>query len=74
MLARCRKEDVRNETTYAALKFLEERAKVKWPFEQFRKALEQDGGSESWQVEGRWQVLNASLNAIKLAIRRGIYV
>jgi len=50
------------------LQFLEMRAKEKWPFEQFRKSLESDG-SEGWQSEGRYQVLNASLNGIKLAVK-----
>ncbi len=68
VLARCRKEDVRDEATYAARKFLEERRKVKWPFEQFRKAIERDGGSEPWEVEGRRQVLNASLNGVRRAV------
>jgi len=31
--------------------------------------LFQKGGSEGWQIEGRWQNLNASLNGIKLAVQ-----
>jgi hypothetical protein len=49
--------------------FLELRADQKWPFEQFRKALE-DPGMEGTKPEARWQMLNASLNAIKRAVRR----
>jgi len=64
---RCRHEDVRSVALEAALQFLEMRADRKWPFEQFRQALESDG-SEGWQVEGRYQMLNASLNGIKLAV------
>jgi hypothetical protein len=54
----------------AALSFLELRADEKWPFEQFRKALE-DPGMEGTKPEARWQMLNASLNAIKRAVHRG---
>jgi len=67
---RCRGEDVRYGTGIsAALSFLELRAEEKWPFEQFRKALE-DPGMEGTKPKARWQVLNASLNAIKRAVRR----
>jgi len=58
-LDRCRKEDVRTPDVFAALDFLELRAVQKWPFEQFRRAL------DSTDREGRWQMLNASLNGIK---------
>jgi hypothetical protein len=51
------------------LGFLERCADEKWPFEQFRKALE-DCGVEEPKPEARWQMLNASLNAIKRAVRR----
>ncbi len=67
---RCRTEDVRyGAGIFAALYFLELRADEKWPFEQFRKALE-DPGMEGTKPEARWQMLNASLNAIKRAARR----
>ena len=66
---RCRTEDVRyGAGIIAALYFLELRAEEKWPFEQFRKALE-DPGMEGPKSEARWQMLNASLNAIKRAVR-----
>lgn len=42
----------------------------KWPFERFRKALE-DPGMDGTKPEARWQILNASLNAIKRAVRPG---
>jgi len=67
-LARCRNEDMRMPQVYAALKFLEQHADRKWFFDQFRKALENDG-SEGWQAEGRYQTLNTSLNGIKLAMK-----
>jgi hypothetical protein len=68
---RCREEDVRYGTgVSAALSFLELRADEKWPFEQFRKALE-DPGMEGTKPEARWQLLHASLNGIKRAVRRG---
>jgi hypothetical protein len=41
----------------------------KWPFEQFREALE-DPGMDGTKPEARWQVLNTSLDEIKRAIRR----
>jgi hypothetical protein len=66
-LERCRVEDMRTPDVSAALDFLAARATVKWPFEQFRDSLK-DTGSDLWEVEGRWQVLNASLNGIKLAL------
>jgi len=69
-VSRCRQEDVRYGTgLYAALSFLEMKADEKWPFEQFRKALE-DPGMDGTKPEARWQVLNASLNGIKRVIRR----
>jgi hypothetical protein len=65
---RCRDEDVRHGTgVSAALSFLELRADEKSPFEQFRKAIE-DPGMEGTKQEARWQVLKASLNAIKRAV------
>ena len=59
-LDRCRKQDMRTPDVFAALDFLQARANQKWPFEQFRRGL------ESRDAERRWQVLNASLNGIKL--------
>jgi hypothetical protein len=68
---RCREEDVRYGTGIsAALSFLELRADEQWPFEQFRKALE-DFSTDGVKAEARWQVLNASLNGIKRAVGRG---
>jgi hypothetical protein len=61
-LQRSRKEDMRTAEVYAALDFLAARTSVKWPFDQFRTALDYPDD------EGRWQNLNASLNGIKLAI------
>lgn len=69
-LDRCRKEDVRYTMGIEApLSFLEPYATEKWPFEQVCKALE-DFDAHPLQEEGRWQVLNASLNGIKRVIRR----
>jgi hypothetical protein len=62
-LERCRREDMRTAEVYGALDFLEAHAFRKWPFDQFRDALE-----NSTSEEGRRQVLNASLNAIRLAL------
>jgi hypothetical protein len=65
---RCRKEALDRWSLEPPLQYLEMRAEKKWPFEQFRQALESDG-SEGWQAEGRYQMLNASLNGIKLAVK-----
>jgi hypothetical protein len=62
-LERCRIEDMRTTEVYGALDFLEGHAFRKWPFDQFRDALE-----NSTSEEGRRQVLNASLNGIRLAL------
>jgi len=68
-VCRCREEDVRYGIgVSAALSFLERRADEQWPFEQFRKALD-DPGMDGTKPEARWQMLNASLNAIKRAVR-----
>ena len=63
-LARCRNEDMRTVEVFAALDALAASATAQWPFEQFRKALDSDN------EEGRWQNLNASLNAVRLAVGR----
>jgi hypothetical protein len=62
-LNRCRREDVRTPEVFAALDFLQPRVSSKWPFEQFRKSL--DSNNEA----GRWQNVNASLNAVRLAVQ-----
>ena len=51
----------------AALEFLALHAREQWPFEQFRKAL---ADSSMDGPETLWQMLNASLNAIKRVVRR----
>ena len=53
---------MRTTEIFAALDFLEAGTTRKWPFDQFRNAL------ESTDLEGRWQTLNASLNAVRLAV------
>jgi hypothetical protein len=63
-LNRCRREDMRTPEVFAALDFLSSRASRKWPFDQFRNSL--DIANE----EGRWQNVNASLNAVKLAVQQ----
>ena len=68
-LDRCRTEDIRTPEVLAALDFLEACANPKWPFKQFREALERTA-SKDWEIEGRWQTLNASLNGIKLAVNK----
>ena len=66
-VSRCRQEDILTPEIFAALDFLAGHAKEKWPFDQFRDELNSDG-TELWQIEGKWQVLNASLNGIKRAL------
>lgn len=61
-LDNCRDFDVRVQAVYDALDYLERRATRKWAFQQFRRAL------NSSDPEGRWQNINASLNAIKQVI------
>ena len=62
--ARCRTQDMRTPGVMQALDYLKESSAKKRPFEQFRKALDIEN------VKGRWQTMNASLNAIKLQVRR----
>ena len=66
-LDRCRTEDIRTPEVFAALDFLEARTNPKWPFKQFREALE-GSVSQDWEIEGRRQILNASLNGIRRAV------
>jgi len=66
-LDRSRTEDIRTPEVFAALDFLAARATAKWPFKQFREALE-GSVSQDWEIEGRRQVLNASLNGIRRAV------
>jgi hypothetical protein len=42
-VSRCREEDMRTPEVFAALEFLAGHAKEKWPFDQFRDALDSDG-------------------------------
>jgi hypothetical protein len=44
-LARCRREDMRTPEVFAALDYLKARASTKWPFDQFRQALERRGSA-----------------------------
>ena len=60
----CRNGDMRTVEVFAALDALATNTTAQWPFEQFRNALDSD------DEEGRWQNLNASLNAVRLAVGR----
>jgi hypothetical protein len=64
----CITENVATEEVLAALDFLGAKAAVKWPFEQFRKALAPKEGELDLNREDRRQILNASLNGIKNAV------
>jgi hypothetical protein len=58
-LGRCRGEDMRTPEVFTALNLFAARAEPQWLFEQVRNAV--DSNNE----EGRYQNLNASLNAIR---------
>jgi hypothetical protein len=66
---RCMTENVNTPEVLAALDFLGAQTTVKWPFEQYRKALAPKEGEFDFDKEGRRQVLNASLNGIKRAVK-----
>jgi hypothetical protein len=63
---------MRTPEVLATLDFLEARANPKWPFKQFREALKQSA-SMDWEIEGRYQILNASLNGIRRAVNNRGY-
>lgn len=68
-LDRCEREDMRTDAVFAALDFLSARSEVKWPFENFRRALDWYQSDETRsQATGRWQNVNASLNGIRRAV------
>ena len=68
-LNRCRQEDIRNAEVYTALQYLQLSASTAWPFQQFRDALN-SYSKNGIEEEARWQVMNASLNAIRRAVTR----
>jgi len=59
---RCRDNDMRTPEVFAALDTLGKLVNIDWPFNQFREAL------DSENEDGRWQMLNASMNAKKLDV------
>ena len=66
--ARCHREDMRTAAVFAVLDLLEERATLRRPFAQFRRALTWKEHEIDTAAEGRWQMVNASLNAVRLAV------
>ena len=66
-LDRCRAEDMRTPAVMVALDVLGGDSSVTWPYEQFRRALDYGQAETSSQAEGRWQNVNASLNAVRRA-------
>jgi len=66
-LDRSHTQDKRTPEVFAALDFLAARATAKWPVKQFREALD-GSASQDWEIEGRRQILNASLNGIRRAV------
>jgi hypothetical protein len=67
---RCTTDNVNTAEVLDALDFIRRRAAVTWPFEHFRKSLAVRVGEFDLDPEGRRQALNASLNGIKLVLRR----
>jgi hypothetical protein len=67
-LDRCRDEDMRTPDVFAALDFLATRATVQWPLNSSVRSYLATPVLTFGEAEGRWQVLNASLNGIKLAV------
>ena len=65
---RCMTEDVCTGEVTAALDYLGTQATLKWPFDQFRRALVEPTRNEI-EKEARRQILNASLNGIRRALR-----
>ena len=63
---RCMTEDVCTGEVTAALDYLGTQATLKWPFDQFRRALVEPTRNEI-EKEARRRVLNASLNGIRRA-------
>jgi hypothetical protein len=63
---RCMTEEVCTGEVTAALEYLATQATLKWPFDQFRRALVEPTRNEI-EKEARRQVLNASLNGIRRA-------
>lgn len=66
-LDRCRFGDTRTRDVDEALIFLEERSALKWPFDNFRSALNSPRSSYV-DREALWQALNAALNGIRLNV------
>jgi hypothetical protein len=69
-LNRCRDADVRSPGLTAALDVLAGGSSESWPFAQFRRSLNygaENAGASA--AEGRWQNVNASLNAIRRVVR-----
>ena len=63
-LERCRDEDMRMPDVKGALADLAKTITDPWPIDQIKRAL------DNTNDEGRWQLANASLNAIKLYVTR----
>ena len=64
---RCVTEGVCTGEVSAALKYLGTQATLKWPFDQFRRALV-ESTTNGIEKEARRQVLMASLNGIRRAL------
>ena len=63
-LDRCRVEDIRKPGVYGALTFLESCSAVKWPFDNFRSAME-SRRTTNQDKEAFWQALNIAMNGIR---------
>jgi hypothetical protein len=67
---RCVIEDVCTGEVSAALEYLGTQATLKWPFDQFRRALV-ESTRNGIEKEARRQVLMASLNGVRRALYSG---
>ena len=66
---RCMTEDVCTDEVTGALEYLGTQATLKWPFDQFRRALA-ESTRDGIEKEASRQVLDASLNGIRRALQR----
>jgi hypothetical protein len=68
-LDRCRTEDMRTTEVFAALDFLETPATAKWPFEQFRNALDDSNEEGRWQNSTQGLLVNCRLARLSKLLR-----
>lgn len=74
-LRKCEKENRKTDEVYAALKHLAPQARrlygersSQWPFHQFWNSLDVEPDELDYQATGRFQMVNAALNGIRLRV------